>query len=63
MPTTVNQLWPGIFLLVAALAAASDFTGPELSSDPTRALVTHLADHEVCPPAARFCQPEPVAAP
>lgn len=63
MPTTVNQLWPGIFLLVAALAAASEFAVPEHSSDPARALVTHLADHDVCPPAARYCQPEPTPAP
>lgn len=60
MPTTFNQLWPGIFLLVAALAAASDFSPTEARRD----VVAHFADHDTCGATvpARPCEPEPGAA-
>ncbi len=60
MPTTFNQIWLGLFLLVAALAAATDFNPP----DTRREVIAHFADYDVCAATAppRPCQPEPGAA-
>ncbi len=60
MPTTFNQIWLGLFLLVAALAAASDFNPAETQ----REVIAHFADFDVCGVAfpAHPCEPEPGAA-
>lgn len=60
MPKTFNQLWPGIFLLVAALAAASEFAPAEAR----RPLVPQLIEYDGCTfgMSARPCEPEPGAA-
>ncbi|MBN9526985.1 MAG: hypothetical protein J0H82_12305 [Alphaproteobacteria bacterium] len=53
MPMTFNQIWLGLFLLVAALAAASDFGAPDLQRD----LVARIADGDACSAPAP-CVPE-----
>lgn len=58
MPMTFNHIWLGLFLLAAALAAASDFGSPDLR----REAITRPADREVCLAVATHCAPELAAA-